>query len=130
MHRLCTAVILGTCLFRTAHATGLTDVSPIPGYSCAQLALTAEQVTDPKVGIPIRDTPSRQAPAVSFASSIVLVQEPAQTTDGFVRVLRLTGQPGWIEAKWLRPWHNQYDPTAKCVPSMMSNGKPGFGFRH
>jgi len=130
MHRLCTAVILGAYLFRTAHAAYLTDVRPIPGYACAQLALTAEQVTDPKVGIPIRDTPSHQAPAVGFASSVVLVQDPAQPADGFVRVLRLTGQTGWIEAKWLRPWYNQYDPTAKCVPSMMSNGKPGFGFRH
>lgn len=128
MLRLYTVVVLGACLFRTAHAAGLTDVSPIPGYSCAQLALTGEQVMDPKVGIPIRDTPSRQAPAVAFASSIVLVQDPAQPTAGFVRVLRLTGQPGWIEAKWLRPWFNKFDPMARCLPSMMSNGKPGFSF--
>lgn len=130
MHRFYIAVVLGACLFRTVHAAGLTDVSPIPGYSCAQLALTGEQAMDPKIGIPIRDTPSQQAPAVSYASSIVLVQEPARPTAGFVQVLRFTGQTGWIEAKWLRPWFNKFDPMARCVPSMMSNGKPGFGFTH
>lgn len=117
-------------LRRTAHAAGLTDVRPLPGYACAQLDLTNAQLTDPKIGVPIRGTPSRQAPIVSYAGNTLIVQEPAQPTAGFVRMLRVTGQTGWIEAKFLRPWFNQYDPTAQCVPSMMSDGKPGFGYTH
>jgi len=130
MHRLCTAAVLALCLSATAHAATLTDVRPLPGYACAQLNLTPAQLTDPHVGVPIRNTPSPQAPAVSFAGNTLIVQDPAQPSGRFVQVLRFTGQVGWIEAKWLRPWANIYDPTAKCVPSMMSNGKPGFGFTH
>jgi hypothetical protein len=30
----------------------------------------------------------------------------------------------------LRPYHSLGDPTAKCVPAMLSNGKPGFDYTH
>lgn len=110
-----------------AHAQGLTAVRPLPGYICMQLAISPEQLADPKVGVPILDAPSRSAAIVNYASSVVIVRDPPQASGGFLRVLRLTGQEGWIEARYLRPWANPYVPTARCVPSMMSNGRPGFG---
>ena len=116
-------------VWRTAQAAGLQAVEPLPGYACMELALTPGQLTDAKVGVPIREAPARSAPIASYAATVVIVRSPQQPTSGFLQVLRPTGQTGWIEAEYLRPWHNPYNPHARCVPSMMSNGKPGFDIR-
>lgn len=113
-----------------AHAEALRAVRPLPGYACMQLALTPEQLTDPKVGVPVREAPSRAAPIVGFAANTVIVQDPPQPEAGFLQVLRPTGEVGWIEAGYLRPWSNPFAPSARCSPAIMSNGKPGFGAVH
>lgn len=130
MRRLPATLFMTALACGSAHAESLRAVRPLPGYTCMQLTLSAAQLTDPKIGVPIHDAPSRSAPTASYAANVVIVQDPPQPTAGFLKVLRPTGQEGWIEAGYLHPWSSVYDPTAKCVPSLMSNGKPGFGFRH
>ena len=130
MRRFLVATLLGVSASASVSAEGLHTVSPLLGYSCMQLAISADQITNAAVGVPIRTTPSKSAAVVSFAASVVIAQDVPVTSTGFLHVLRPDGQEGWIEAAYLRPWHSDYDPTAKCVPSTMSNGKPGFGFRH
>lgn len=115
---------------RVSHAQGIHAVQPLPGYVCMELSLTSDQYTDPKVGVPIREMPSRAAPIASYAATIVIVRAPQQPTTGFLEVLRPNGLGGWIEAAYLRPWHNPYSPNAQCMPSIMSNGKPGFNVKH
>lgn len=110
-----------------AHAQGLTAVRPLPGYVCMQLAITPEQSVDPKVGVPILNAPSPSAAVVNFAASVVLVRDPPHNSGGFLQVLRFNWQVGWIDARYLRPWSNPYAPAARCVPSVLSNGNPGFG---
>ena len=127
MHYRLAATILAVSACNSVQAQDLTAVRPLRGYACMQLAITPEQSVDPKVGVPVRDAPSRSASIVSYAASTMIVQEPPQPIGGFLRVLRFTGQEGWIEAHYLRPWVNKFVPTARCVPSIMSNGRPGFG---
>lgn len=110
-----------------AHADALRAVRPLPGYACMQLALTPEQLTDPKVGVPVRGAPSRDAPIVGFAANTVIAQNPPQPKAGFLQVLRPNGEVGWIEAGYLRPWGNPFAPNSRCSPAIMSDGKPGFG---
>jgi len=111
-------------------AQGIHAVEPLPGYICMELALAPDQYTDPKIGVPIRETPSHSAPIVSYAATNVMVRAAQHATTGFLEVLRPNGLRGWIEASYLRPWHNPYSPNAQCRPSLMSNGKPGFDTKH
>ncbi len=110
-----------------AEAQGLRATRPSTGYICMELALTDAQFTDPNVRIPVRATPSRTSPAVSYAPTIVIVQDAQQPSGGFLRVLQLNGEPGWMEARHLRPFRNPNVPSARCTPAIMSDGKPGFG---
>lgn len=127
MIRSCAVLFLISSVSGLAHAEGLRAVRPLPGYVCMQLALTPDQLTSSKVGVPIRKAPSRSAPIAGYAANNVIVQDPPRTEAGFLRVLDPNGDEGWIEAGYLRPWSNPYAPGARCVPSIMSNGKPGFG---
>lgn len=125
--RILYAFLIATWVPGTVRAEGLHAIRPLPGYVCMQLALTSAQLLDPKVGVPVRENPSRTAPIAGYAATTVIVQSPPQPQEGFLKVLRPSGDPGWIEAGYLKPWSNPYAPNARCVPSMMSNGKPGFG---
>lgn len=127
MQRISAALGLVLLSGISAHAQGLQAVRPLPGYVCMQLALSPEQLTDPKVGVPIRAAPSRSAPVAAYAANTMIVVSPQEPTSGYLRVLRVNGEMGWIEAGYLRPWKNPYVPSARCVPSIMSDGKPGFG---
>ena len=127
MRQTSALVLSGLLAFGAAHAQGLKAVRSLPGYVCMQLAISPEQSLDPNLGVPILDAPSRSATVVNYAASIVLATEPPRASNGFRQVLRFNGQVGWIEARYLRPWANPYAPTARCVPSLMSDGSPGFG---
>ena len=130
MRQLLTIAFVSVFPAAMSHAQGLHAVRPMPGYVCMQLALTPQQLTDPNSGVPVRLAPARSAPSVGFAATNVIVEDPQRATAGFLRVLRPNGEDGWIEAGQLRPWSNPSAPAARCVPSLMSNGKPGFGSGH
>ncbi len=108
-------------------AESLHAVRPLPGYVCMQLALTPAQLTDPKVGVPVREAPNNAAKVVGYAANTVIAETKPHLTAGFRQVLRADGETGWIDAKYLRPWSNPFAPTARCSPAIMSDGKPGFG---
>lgn len=113
-----------------ASAQGLHAVSPFSGYVCMQLTLTPAELTDPKVGAPVRETPSKSGRIIAYAANTMIVQSPQEPTSGFLKVMWPGGQSGWMEAGYLRPWRNPFVPSDRCVPSIMSNGKPGFGSGH
>ena len=104
-------------------AEGLKAVSPLAGYVCMELSTQSA----PGIEVPIRSAPSRTASVVALAASVVIVKATPLPDQGFWEVLRLNGERGWIEATSVQSWHNRNAPGAKCVPSMMSNGRPGFG---
>ena len=103
-------------------------VQPIPGFQCMTLNLTEQQMADPSVDIPVRSAPSPTAPQVGSASAQVAVRMPMKSVNGFSESLFPTGATVWIETKMLRPYRSISDPTARCVPVIMSNGRPGFTY--
>ena len=99
-------------------AAGLTAVQPLPGYACMMLQ-------PPNAASPVLQAPSASAPRLGTASATMIVTSPAQTMNGYVKVLHLDGRVGWLDASKLRPWRSASDPSATCTPSIMSDGRPG-----
>lgn len=124
------ALLVASLTSASGHAESLHAVRPLPGYVCMQLTLTPAQLTDPKVGVPVRDAPNHTARIVGYASNTLIAQDQTELTSGFRKVLQLNGEAGWIDARYLRAWSNPLAPTSKCSPAMMSDGKPGFGSVH
>ena len=91
-----------------------------------QLNVSDAALISPQTEIPIFDVPSATGRKVALAANIMIVEnQPA--VSGFRKVLRLNGETGWMDARYLRPWADKTSPGSTCVPSIMSNGKPGFG---
>lgn len=112
----------------TGHAQGLQAVSPLPGYSCMTLNLTEDQARDFNALPPVMQQPSPTAGKLGVAGAIVMTVDPVRVTNGYVPVLMPDGRSGWVQADRLHPYRNARNPSVRCMPSMMSNGKPGFAF--
>lgn len=107
-----------------AHAQRVSVVRPMDGYGCAWLNATEAQRMNPwGTGIVIREAPAAAAPVGTTAPGLLFVRTPPHVVGGFAEVLQINGKPGWIETRYLKP----YDPNARCVPSLMSNGLVGNG---
>lgn len=111
-----------------ADAQGLRAVQPLAGYSCMSLNLTQEQMMDFNAVPPVLAAPRAGAPKLGDTSSVVIVASPLRSENGYVSMLMLDGRPGWVQASKLKPYRSASNPSARCVPSMMSNGQPGFAF--
>lgn len=122
------ALILSACLLApAAMAMDVHAVKPLDGYVCKSLNATEAQERDPFwVGVPIRIEPDASAPRGTIAAATVIAREPAHIVNGFAEVLQLTGQPGWIAADKIKPYHTS-NPYARCTPSLLSNGRIGAG---
>jgi hypothetical protein len=79
---------------------------------------------------PIRSAPSASAPTIGYPAEIVFVRWPLEEKAGYVAVVKLNAQRGWIEADRLQPWHAMNGRPGKCIPSLMSNGLLGSDIKH
>jgi len=120
-------ILFGVALSSAPLAETLRAVSPLPGYKCMVLNLSEEQAKNFDVHVPVRAQPAANAPEVGWAAATVAVRDPLHVVNGFTEALFPTGATVWIASNKLRPYS---DPHAKCVPSLMSNGKPGFAYPH
>jgi hypothetical protein len=102
-----------------------TVVRAEPGLACMLLDEQDLAVTVQSQLPPIRSAPSASAPMVGYPGEIVLVRNPVQQQAGYVAVVRMNGQPGWIAGDKLQPWHAMNGRPGKCIPSLMSNGRIG-----
>jgi hypothetical protein len=114
-----------TCIAQTTRAA-----RPLPGYACMSLNITDAQAQDFKFHVPFYSAPDASSQAVGYAGSQVAVRYPTHQVNGFVEALFPTGSSVWIAASYLRPYHSTLDPTARCVPVVMANGKQGFTYPH
>jgi hypothetical protein len=104
------------------HVTG-----HIQGYEC--MGLKAGPVNETWDDLPrVLAEPRRGAAEVGIATDSVIVKNPHVLQNGYLQVLHMDGRPGWVEAKVLEPWVNNNAPGVRCVPAMMSNGRPGFDY--
>lgn len=116
--------VLAVCIAGEVQAQGIQVVRPVPGFVCKKLNITErEAMSSNGGGVNIRTAPAATAPVAALAPSVLFVRSPEHVVAGFVEVMRLDGQPGWIEQSRVKP----FDPTARCVPSLMSNGRIGAG---
>jgi hypothetical protein len=109
----------------SSNASGITVVRPEPGLKCMLLDDQDLQATVQSQLPPIRSAPSPSAPMIGYPSEIVLVRDPLQEQAGYVAVVRINGQPGWIEEDKLQPWRAMNGRPGKCIPSLLSNGRVG-----
>jgi hypothetical protein len=109
----------------SSKAAPLTVVRAEPGLSCMLLDNQDLAATVQSQLPPIRSAPSPSAPMIGYPSEIVLVRDPLQEQAGYVAVVRMNGQAGWIEADKLQTWHSMNGRPGKCVPSLLSNGRVG-----
>lgn len=106
-------------------AAGVAALHPEPGLKCMLLDAHDLQATVQSQLPPIRSAPSSNAPMIGYPSEIVLVRDPLQEQAGYVAVVRINGQPGWIAADKLQPWHAMNGRPGKCIPTLLSNGRLG-----
>lgn len=111
-------------------AQGLKAVRPLDGYSCMVPNLTEYQMTHDLNGPAIRQQPAMTAPSIGQVASQVIVFNPILVENGYTKVLTLYGQPGWVLSNELKPYRSVSQPSSRCIPSLMSNGRPGFAFTH
>ena len=102
----------------------------LPGYSCKVLNITEAQSMDPAFHTPYYSQPSASAPVAGYAGLQVAVKDPIHNVNGFDEAMFPNGGSVWIQANLLKDYHSLGDPTAKCVPALMSNGRQGFAFPH
>lgn len=106
-------------------AAGATVLHPEPGLKCMLLDAQDLQATVQSQLPPIRSAPSPNSPMIGYPSEIVLVRDPLQEQAGYVAMVRINGQAGWIAADKLQPWHAMNGRPGKCIPSLLSNGRLG-----
>lgn len=122
------AVLLATAVAAPmARAQGLQAVRPLPGYACMVLNLTQQQMLDDSLHVPVYAEPNPSSARVGDASAVVIATAPLHVVRGFGEVLFPDGRQGWVETRMLRPYSSASDPSARCTPSLMSNGRPGLG---
>jgi hypothetical protein len=113
-----------------ASAEGLRAVKPLSGWTCMKLNLSEKQSLDPSVRVPVRTAPEASAPEAGWAAMTVAVRSPTREVNGYQEMLFPNGKHVWIATKDVTAWSSVADPTARCVPSLMSNGNPGFAYPH
>jgi len=124
MRKFILGLIIAGALASAARAEPVYAVRPLDGYVCMKLNVTEAEVLNPRgTGIFILVAPRPDAAHGTAAASVVLVREPKHFVDGYLEVMQLTGQPGWIAADKVKP----VDKITRCVPSVLSNGRIGFG---
>jgi hypothetical protein len=110
------------------HAQEIRAVRALDGYVCMNLNLPDARMRDPAAPrVPIRVAPRPDAAVGTLATPIVITRTPVHVVDGYAEVLQLTGEPGWIEANMIVPYHSASNPYARCTPSLLSNGRIGTG---
>jgi hypothetical protein len=127
IHLYAAVAALAAGLVSAAKAEGLHAVGPLAGYACMNLKLTDKELQDKSLAVPVYDGPSKESSRVGNAAAVVIAKSPLHVVNGFAELLFPTGQEVWIEADLLTPYRSASDPNAHCTPSLMSNGKPGFG---
>lgn len=126
------AVLVTGCFVGLAQAQRTVPVGPhvtghIQGYECMGLR-DGFQEADWEQLPRVLAEPKRGSAEVGIATMSVIVKSPHVLQNGYLQVLHMDGRPGWVEAKVLEPWVNNNAPGVRCVPAMMSNGRPGFDY--
>ena len=118
-------LVLGTV---SAAAQSRHAVKPIDGYSCMNLNVPTGYLYEHRnVGVPEYAGPSLSSPIVNPNAPAVVVVRNGSARDGFLQAIQPNGTLVWLEVRYLHLWSNPYAPSARCQPSVMSDGSIGTG---
>ena len=121
------ALVLALAFFGScAHAERLQPGSPLSGYQCYDidaeaLKLTPEDAWEGKGFPPVFKGPSEDSGKLGVAPGPVFVAWPLQKQNGFVQILRMNGDIGWISGSVIRPLYR--DPGSKGGCTLLWAGK-------
>ncbi len=118
-------VVLASVAIEPKLASALTAVQPAPGLACMSLDSQALQTMQQSDLPRVLAAPYSSARQIGYPTAIIFVKRPLVQENGYTEMERLNGQTGWIATAHLRTWHPLNGGTAKCVPSIMSNGELG-----
>lgn len=125
MTRIAMGALIGLCLAASAEA--LTAVRPIEGYVCMNLKLSdpEKDVWDESKLPSVFAKPSATSNKIGYVGVTAIVASPLHIVNGYAEILHPDGRKGWLEAALLEPYKVPGKPKAKCVPSILSNGRIG-----
>ena len=120
------AILLFSMICHGVHAERLQPGSPLSGYQCYNidaeaLKLTPEDAWDGKGFPPVFKGPSEESGKLGIASGLVYVAWPLQKQNGFVQILRLGGDIGWISGSVIRPLYREPGSKGGCTLSWNGN---------
>ncbi|AOX21656.1 hypothetical protein A0U90_14240 (plasmid) [Kozakia baliensis] len=122
-------VLLGAISTAPAFALHRIPVKPLAGYKCMAIDAPDSVAMDFQHPIPLQTEPRANAPVISPALGVLPVATDVDPTNGYVRSMNMMLKPGWVPAKYVRPYSDVH-PGASCVPYVMNDGKLGFVFGH
>jgi hypothetical protein len=99
----------------------------LPGFKCMMLNITEQQAMDPNFHVTVRSAPSATASPAGWAGAVVITYAPLREQNGFTEMVLPNGHSVWVESDMVKPYHAKADPTARCVPEVLPNGRIGFG---
>jgi hypothetical protein len=125
MQKFILAAIVAGGLAGSAEA--VTAVRPIDGYICMNLKWTgSEQDMWDESKLPsVFEQPDATSKKIGYVGATAIVASPLHVANGFAEILHLNGKKGWVEAGLLEPYKVRGKPMAKCIPSILSNGRIG-----
>ena len=123
--------VLASHLVGLAPSANAVNVSrPIPGYICMSLNITDAQAHDFSFQVPFHSEPNPGSSTIGAVTASVAVRSPLHEVNGFIEALTLTGRVGWVPARFLKAHSSPLDPTARCVPVVLPDGRLGFAYPH
>lgn len=110
-----------------ARAAGPHPVKPLVGYKCLVLDAPDNIMMDFRNPIPLRQSPSEDAPVIAPAGVILAVKNNEEIKGGYVKSMNLAFRPGWVPTQYLKPY-SVVHPGNTCKPYIMDNQRLGFVF--
>ena len=112
-----------------AEAQGYKPVSVVrtlSGLQCMALSAAYGPQGTYAPPVPVYAGSESGSAKVGIGAGVILVPDPVMPVNGRSEVLRPNGSKAWIDVNVLTPWHSVNDPSAKCEPVLLSNGRYGF----
>jgi hypothetical protein len=123
--------LVGALVLNVVPSIGYTEQlpvgSPLSGYECYHidvdsLHLTKEDVFSGRGFPPVYAGPSAESKKLGVAPDLVYVAWPLERQIGFVRMLRLGGQLGWISEGAIKPLYHEPSASGGCTLAWRADG--------
>ena len=109
-----------------ARAEAVHTFKMLPGYQCMVLAKQWNGEGPMPPPVHVYAGPQSNAAQIGVAGGSIIVPNPIHPTDGRTQMIFADGRTVWIAVDAISPWHALSNPSARCSPVVLSNGRYGF----